>query len=82
MACETSQMTSPEEQVIHSSPGSSSTQYYSLDDSCASELSSVNQTGIMFMSSDQLQAILDGLKPNQPLEVRCLDMYNTLHVHT
>lgn len=52
-----------------SSSCSSATQYFNLDDSAASELLSIHQTGLMFMSHDQLQAIADALHPSQPIQV-------------
>ena len=60
----------PEQQVLlSSSSGSSATQYYNLDDSSASGLSSVHQTGLMFMSPEQLQVLAAGLSHAQPLQV-------------
>ena len=55
-----------------STSASSSTHYYNLDDSTTSDLSAVNQTGVMFMSHDQLEAISTAIQPTQPLHVRVL----------
>ena len=57
--------------LFQSSSSSSSTHYYNLDDSTTSDLSAINQTGVMFMSHDQLEAIATAIQPTQPLHVRC-----------
>ena len=63
-----------EDQYLLSSSRSSDTRYYNLDESETSGLSSFNQTGLMFMSQDQLQSIADALSYSQPREV-CVCMY-------
>ncbi len=56
---------------LNTSTCSSATQYFNLDDSaCTSELLSVHQTGLMFMSPEQLQSIADALHASQSLQVR------------
>ena len=52
------------------SGGSSRTQYYPLDDSVTSELSSLKETGLFFIPPDQLLDITDELKPIRSVEVR------------
>uniref|UniRef100_A0A1X7VFX6 Uncharacterized protein n=2 Tax=Amphimedon queenslandica TaxID=400682 RepID=A0A1X7VFX6_AMPQE len=52
------------------SGGSSRTQYYPLDDSDTSELSSLKETGLFFIPHDHLIDITDQLKPNRTNEVR------------
>ena len=56
-------------QMLHSSSGSSATQYFNLEDSTGSDLSGLHPTGLMFMSHDQLQTIADALQPSQALHV-------------
>ena len=63
----------------NSTSGSSSTHYYNLDDSTTSDLSAVNQTGLMFMSHDQLEAIATAIQPSQPLHVKTL-LDTNMHV--
>ena len=58
-----------EQQYLLSSSRSSTTQYFNLDESAASGMSSFNQTGLMFMSQDQLQAIAESLSEFQSNEV-------------
>ena len=59
----------PDEFAVFSSSSSSATQYYNLDDSTTSELSSLSQTGPMFMSKVQLQSIVDRLVASKEMEV-------------
>ena len=58
-----------EQQYLLSSSRSSTTQYFNLDESAASGMSSFNQTGLMFMSQDQLQSIAESLSEFQSNEV-------------
>ena len=55
--------------LFQSSSSSSATHYYNLDDSTTSDLSAINQTGVMFMSHDQLESIATAIQPTQPLHV-------------
>lgn len=64
-----------EQEQYLSSSRSSATQYYNLDESETSGLSSFNQTGLMFMSPDQLQSITDALAHHHPSEVSCSGDY-------
>ncbi|XP_064387617.1 protein broad-minded-like isoform X2 [Halichondria panicea] len=64
---------------LNTSTCSSATQYFNLDDSaCTSELLSVHQTGLMFMSPEQLQSIADALHASQSLQVRIDGMRHLL----
>ena len=58
-----------EQEYLSSSRSSATTQYLNLDESAASGMSSFNQTGLMFMSQDQLQAIAEALSEFQSNEV-------------
>ena len=58
-----------EHRYVASSSHSSATQYFNLDVSATSGMSSFNQTGLMFMSPDQLQAIAESLSKFQSYEV-------------
>lgn len=60
-----------EEQYLLTSSRSSATHYFNLDESATSGMSSFNQTGLMFMSQDQLQSIAESLSKFQSSEV-CL----------
>lgn len=51
---------------------SSMTHYFPLEDSVTSELSSIKDTGLLFIPQDQLISITQQLSSSQPLQVQLI----------